>query len=602
MPMPTHSSTTVSASAPLKRLAYGEQSYEHLREGGFAFVDKTPYLRMLEDYESPFLFILRPPQFGKTLLTSMLAAYYDRAAQDRFEQNFAGTWALEHRTPLAGQYLVLRFSFAGACPRADGKDFVRHLLSSMQLGLIDFTQRYLKGAPETAQQADALTAFDSPFDSPAALLSALLDLVARRFGRRKELFVIIDDFDHVADPAGSLRDDIPPEVKQGQRLLADFYRRLKAATEDQVARVLITGRTTVWGDARSEGFDIAKDVTRNASFLGLMGFTGRELLRLVEETIDTERLGCTARDVARRMMALYGGYRFCQHSDTEVAIPAACIHYLQTLARTGREPEYFLSSTGSYAMRVIDRIFDSSGPSTAEHLVSEIIAGSPLDPGLLSLPMNADREQALDPGFAIDALFFRGCLSFAPRTELCACPNAALQRLFLWRWFRSEARLPNFWISPEEGEAAAQALETGNPGPLFEAVALGLGRASADPGFQAMDAVTLQHAAAFALCTSRMFVPVPKDSFHGRFFTALVLKYRTSPPAPLWLIGFRCQEPWMADAKETKEDTLAKDLDYAQRQIEYFVPTREENPGAFLGLRRAFAVFSGARLLARKTR
>lgn len=598
--MPKPMSPLTSTSPALKRLAYGEQSFTHLREGGFAFVDKTPCIQMIEDFESPFLFILRPPQFGKTLLTSMLAAYYDRAAQDRFEENFSGTWALEHRSPLAGQYLVLRFSFAGAFPRADGKGFVRHLLSSMQLGLIDFTQRYLKGDPETQAKADALTAFDSPFDSPAALLSALLDLVARRFGRRKELFVIIDDFDHVADPVGSLRDDIPPEVKRGQLLLTDFYQTLKAATQDLVGRVLITGRTAVWGDARAVGFDIAKDVTRNASFLGLMGFTGRELLRLVEETIDTERLDCSARDIAQRMMALYGGYRFCRHSDTEVAIPAACIHYLQTLARTGREPEDFFSSTGSYAMRVIDRILEASGPRSAESLVYDVINDRPLDPGLLSLPMNANREQTFDPGFAIDALFFRGCLSFAPRTELCVCPNAALKRLFLWRWFRSEARLPSFWISVEESEAAARALEAGNPGPLFETVALGLERASKDPGFQAMDAVTLQLAAAFALCTSRMFVPVPKDSFRERYFTALVLKFRTSPPAPLWLLGFRCREPW-THVEKTEEDALVKDVAYARRQLEFFVPMREEDPGAFLALRRAFAVFSGEKLLAQKT-
>ena len=47
---------------------YGEPSFEELRELGYAYVDKTPYILALERCGSRFPFILRPRRFGKSLL------------------------------------------------------------------------------------------------------------------------------------------------------------------------------------------------------------------------------------------------------------------------------------------------------------------------------------------------------------------------------------------------------------------------------------------------------------------------------------------------------------------------------------------------------
>ena len=48
-----------------RRVVYGEANYEALvRKHGY-FVDKTPYLEILETVENPVL--LRPRRFGKSL-------------------------------------------------------------------------------------------------------------------------------------------------------------------------------------------------------------------------------------------------------------------------------------------------------------------------------------------------------------------------------------------------------------------------------------------------------------------------------------------------------------------------------------------------------
>ena len=89
---------------------YAVADFEDLRERGFYYVDKTDYIPGLEDYNAPVF--LRPRRFGKSLLISMLASYYDRTKVNRFEKLFGGTWIGEHPTKEHNQYLVIRYDFS----------------------------------------------------------------------------------------------------------------------------------------------------------------------------------------------------------------------------------------------------------------------------------------------------------------------------------------------------------------------------------------------------------------------------------------------------------------------------------------------------------
>jgi len=59
-------------------------------EEGYAYVDKTMYIRSLEQAGKYNLF-LRPRRFGKSLFTTMLGYYYDIAEKENFGLLFLGT-------------------------------------------------------------------------------------------------------------------------------------------------------------------------------------------------------------------------------------------------------------------------------------------------------------------------------------------------------------------------------------------------------------------------------------------------------------------------------------------------------------------------------
>lgn len=73
-------------------IPYAVADFVDLRERGYYYVDKTDFIPSLEDYNAPVF--LRPRRFGKSLLISTLACYYDRTKADRFEELFGRTWTV----------------------------------------------------------------------------------------------------------------------------------------------------------------------------------------------------------------------------------------------------------------------------------------------------------------------------------------------------------------------------------------------------------------------------------------------------------------------------------------------------------------------------
>ncbi len=69
------------------KFPYGISDFARLIRDAYVYVDRTDRIALLEA-SGPQLVFLRPRRFGKNLLLSMLANYYDVARADRFESPF----------------------------------------------------------------------------------------------------------------------------------------------------------------------------------------------------------------------------------------------------------------------------------------------------------------------------------------------------------------------------------------------------------------------------------------------------------------------------------------------------------------------------------
>ena len=74
----------------LKKNPLGLADFRDLLRDDYAYADKTRFIEAIDKINFPF--IVRPRRFGKSMFTTMLQAYYDKAATDEFDSNFAGTY------------------------------------------------------------------------------------------------------------------------------------------------------------------------------------------------------------------------------------------------------------------------------------------------------------------------------------------------------------------------------------------------------------------------------------------------------------------------------------------------------------------------------
>ena len=108
-------------------IPYAVADFVEMRERNFYYVDKTDFIPGLEDYKAPVF--LRPRRFGKSLLVSTLACYYDRTKADRFEELFGGTWIGEHPTEEHSRYMIVRYDFSAMAMADDMEGLERNSTS-----------------------------------------------------------------------------------------------------------------------------------------------------------------------------------------------------------------------------------------------------------------------------------------------------------------------------------------------------------------------------------------------------------------------------------------------------------------------------------------
>ena len=76
----------------MKLLPEGIGKFTEIIDNDLYFVDKTRFIKTLDDSGEDFLFFVRPRLFGKSVFLNMLETYYDIAQKDKFEHYFGKTW------------------------------------------------------------------------------------------------------------------------------------------------------------------------------------------------------------------------------------------------------------------------------------------------------------------------------------------------------------------------------------------------------------------------------------------------------------------------------------------------------------------------------
>ena len=234
------------------------------------YVDKTRFIKVLEDYPEPYVFFLRPRRFGKSLFVSLLSSYYDIAAKGEFDHLFSGTYIGRDPTPLRNKYYILNFDFSGIS--TDSKEKLMETFSkSVLISLNLFIQKY-------CPQCSLIQ-----MDNAPELLLKFFQLVENEIDG--PLYVIIDEYDHYANELLGFDLTLFQNSVSKNGFIRKWHEVLKQGTKTSVRKIFATGVSPITLDSLTSGFNIGKNLTRSPKLNEMMGFTGEEVTRLITDTL-----------------------------------------------------------------------------------------------------------------------------------------------------------------------------------------------------------------------------------------------------------------------------------------------------------------------------
>lgn len=403
-----------------KRIIYGEANYEGLiRKNGY-FVDKTPYIETLETVENPIF--LRPRRFGKSLFCRMLECYYNIRQQDQFEELFGQTYIGRHPTPARNSYFVLHLDFSiietsGSIGRIE-ESFHRICNSYMD------TMLYL--ARQWFQEDAAIDRNASASEN----LSHIVQSIQKR--ELPKLYVIIDEYDNFANQLiTGHKDHLYRELTASGSFLKTFFNTLKEGRKSGlIANIFITGVLPITIDDLASGFNIATMLTLEPEFEQMMGFTQREVDRLLDKVYHDYRIEPSTRQEVRELLVTqYNGYRFIRPDSEALYNSTLLIYFLDKFCRSKQIPENLIDLNLRTDLSWIKRI-TGSNPEDTEEFVAQLATQNtiPYDKDMLRTKFNM--SEFFEKDFYPISFYYLGMLTKQDQFTL-KLPNLNMRKIFV---------------------------------------------------------------------------------------------------------------------------------------------------------------------------
>ena len=316
-------------------IPYGQADFRRIRLRRWLYVDKTRFLRRLE--QEHYAFLIRPRRFGKSLWVSLLENYYDRFWADDFDATFAGTDIGQDPTEERSRYVTLRFNFSMINDKLETLE--REFETYCMIELRGTLRRHPDLFPEAAVR-DIL--------EPPSIANKLGELFRYVGDHDVPLYVLIDEYDNFANTVLAYRGaEAYHSFTHGGGFFRSFFAALKGGADRSgggIDRLFVTGVSPVTMDDVTSGFNIGTNISLHPDFNEMVGFTEAEVRRLVETY---RECGVFDQDIDTAMGIMgqwYNGYRFSEESETDLYNSDMVLYYLKHSIPNRRVPTYLIDT------------------------------------------------------------------------------------------------------------------------------------------------------------------------------------------------------------------------------------------------------------------
>lgn len=383
----------------VKRIPYGVSDFVDIIKRNQYYIDKTMYIPKLEE-EADSLFFIRPRRFGKSLLLSMMCAYYDINQSDRFEELFGKLWIGSHPTPYRGKFQVLFLDFSKI--GGDIKDLKENFNNYCNIRLDNFIERYKRAyRPEIVEK----------IKSASTVVDKLNMIDTEAKDANMQLYLIIDEYDNFTNV---VLNEHGEKVYWALTHAKGFYREIFQMFKGMFTRIFMTGVSPVTLDDLTSGFNIGWHISAKPAFNQMLGFSTEDVREMFEyfKSAGKVRPDCDVESVIAEMKPWYDNYCFSEdalRTQSRVFNCDMVLYYLRNYMETGESPRQMIdpnTKTDYNKMKKLLQLDKQDG--NRKGVIYEIAEQGEI---ISNLETTFPAETLTNPKMFVSLLFYYGMLT-----------------------------------------------------------------------------------------------------------------------------------------------------------------------------------------------
>lgn len=395
-------------------IPYAIADFVEMRERGFYYVDKTMYIPELENYNAPVF--LRPRRFGKSLLVSTLACYYDRTKAGRFEELFGGTWIGENPTPEHNRYMIIRYDFS--------KMVMANDIENLEQNFNDLNCSPVEIMVEHNRDLFGDFQFNTRGNASKMLEEALVYV---RTHELPKVYLLIDEYDNFTNQLlTSYNDPLFEKVTTCDSFLCTFFKVIKAGIgEGSIRTCFCTGVLPVTMDDLTSGYNIAEILTLHPKFVNMLGFTYAETDKYLRYVLD-KYTGSQERydEIWQLIVNNYDGYRFKPNDDRLFNSTILSYFFKNFASMNGAIPSEMVDENLCTDINWIRRLTLSL--DNAKQMLDTLVIDDELSYNVSDLSSKFNKKKFFDKEFYPVILFYLGVTTLKNNYRMIL-PNKTLR-------------------------------------------------------------------------------------------------------------------------------------------------------------------------------
>ncbi len=329
-------------------IGYAQADFKTLIADENLYIDRTAFIRTMENHSNRNLIFVRPRRFGKSLWLSILQYYYGIDHKDKFETLFGNLAIGQNPTPLRNSYMILRLQFAGIDVETDRSTF-QGFRANVLTGILTYMGVYSKYF--SVEDRNELKSIEIPAD----MIQRFFELHTSK-NIPYPIYILIDEYDQFANELLGLDTERFKAIIGGSGFVRKFYEMIKnAANAGIVNRFFATGVSPLTVDAMTSGFNITSSLSLELEFHDLMGFKRDEVAGILK------KVGASDANIPNILADLtewYDGYLFNVEASERLYNSDMIMYFASHYEKRQQYPRVMLDANIATDYRKVQKVFN----------------------------------------------------------------------------------------------------------------------------------------------------------------------------------------------------------------------------------------------------